>query len=44
MSRYASIPFRSMVVLFAFLAGFVLPAAAVGDARVSENYGKAPAK
>jgi carbohydrate binding protein with CBM6 domain/beta-propeller repeat-containing protein len=42
MSRYASIPTRRMLVLFPFLAGFILPAAAVTDARVSESYGKLP--
>src|SRR5258706_16321782 len=41
MSRYASIPSRRMLVLFPFLAGFFLPAAAT-DARVSESYGKLP--
>ena len=42
MSRYASIPSRTMLVLFPFLAGFFLPAAAATDARVSESYGKLP--
>src|SRR5712672_1541431 len=42
MSRYASIPSRRMLVLFPFLAGFFLPAAAATDARVSESYGKLP--
>src|SRR5580765_3745268 len=42
MSRYALIPSRRMLVLFPFLIGFALPAAAVTDARVSENYGKLP--
>jgi hypothetical protein len=31
-----------MLVLFPFLAGFALPAAAATDARVSETYGKLP--
>jgi len=42
MSRCASIPSRGMFVLFPFLAAFVLPASAVTQARVSENYGKLP--
>src|SRR5216684_3685743 len=42
MSRRALIPSRRMLVLFPFLAGFTLPATAVTDARVSENYGKLP--
>ncbi len=42
MSRCASIPSRRMLVLFPFLAGFVLPAAAATQARVSESYGKLP--
>jgi Beta-propeller repeat len=42
MSRYALIPFRRMLVLLPFLAGFVLPAAAATEARVSEPYGKLP--
>src|ERR1700704_3292352 len=42
MSRYASILSRTMLVLFPFLAGVVLPAAAATDARVSESYGKLP--
>jgi len=39
MSKNAS---RRMLVLFPFLAGFVLPAAAATQARVSETYGKLP--
>src|SRR5260221_6873528 len=42
MSRHALIPSRRMLVLFPFLVGFALPATAVTDARVSENYGKLP--
>src|ERR1700704_2683932 len=42
MSRYASILSRTMLVLFPFLAGVVLPAAAATDARMSESYGKLP--
>src|SRR3977135_3020293 len=42
MSRSALIPSRRMLVLFPLLAGFVLPAAAATDARVSESYGKLP--
>src|SRR5258705_13407435 len=42
MSRSALIPSRRMLVLFPFLAGLAFPAAAVTDARVSENYGKLP--
>src|SRR5258706_13407486 len=42
MSRYASIPSRKIFILFAFFAGFVLPAAAATDARMSESYGKLP--
>src|SRR5882724_9099407 len=42
MSRHASIPSRRMLVLFPFLAGFVFPAAATTEARVSESYGKLP--
>jgi len=41
MSRYASIPSRKIFILFAFFAGFVLPAAAT-DARLSESYGRLP--
>ena len=37
----ALIPFHSMLA-FTFLAGFVLPAAAATDARLSESYGKLP--
>src|SRR6267154_453038 len=42
MSRYASIPSRKIFILFAFFAGFVLPAAAATDARLSESYGRLP--
>src|SRR5258705_1017281 len=42
MSRYAPIPSRRLLVLFPFLAGFFLPAAAATDARASESYGKLP--
>src|SRR5437773_6308574 len=42
MSRYALIPSHRTLVLFPFLAGFVLPAAAAAEARVSETYGKLP--
>jgi len=38
----ASIPSRSMLALFTFLAGFALSAAAATDARVIESYGKLP--
>src|SRR5580765_3920945 len=41
MSHHALIPFHRMLA-FAFLAGFVLPAAAATDARMSESYGKLP--
>jgi hypothetical protein len=41
MSQHALIPFQSLLV-FTFLAGFFLPAAAATDARVSESYGKLP--
>ena len=42
MSRYVVIPSRSMLALFTLLAGVAMPVAAVGDARVSETYGKLP--
>jgi hypothetical protein len=42
MSGYASIPSLRVLVLFPFLAGFVLPAGAATDARLSESYGKLP--
>ena len=41
MSQHALIPFQSLLV-FTFLAGFFLPAAAATDARVSKTYGKLP--
>src|SRR5258706_10172304 len=41
MSHHALTPFHRMLV-FTFLAGFALPAAAATDARVSESYGKLP--
>src|SRR5258706_4287680 len=41
MAMPALIPFHSMLAL-TFLAGFVLPAAAATDARLSESYGKLP--
>src|SRR5712675_1634255 len=41
MSRHALIPFHGMLA-FTFLAGFVLPATAATDARVSESYGRLP--
>jgi hypothetical protein len=42
MRTHTLIPSRWMLVLLPFLAGFVLPAAAATDARVSESYGKLP--
>src|SRR6266436_2192110 len=42
MRKHTSIPSRWMFVLFPFLAGFALPAAAATDARVTESYGKLP--
>src|SRR5437667_4220335 len=42
MLKHALIPSRWMFVLFPFLAGFALPAAAATDARISESYGKLP--
>jgi beta-propeller repeat-containing protein len=42
MSRYTSISYCRILVLFPFLAGFLLPAAAATQARVSETYGKLP--
>src|SRR5882724_5897934 len=42
MTKHTLIPSRRMLVLFPFLAGVVLPAAAATDARVSESYGKLP--
>src|SRR5882672_7855489 len=41
MSHHALTPFHRMLV-FTFLAGFALPAAAAADARLSESYGKLP--
>src|SRR5882762_5979471 len=41
-SDSASMPSRSVLVLFTFLAGFALPAVATTNARVSERYGKLP--
>src|SRR5712664_2453254 len=42
MLNHVLIPSRWMFVLLPFLAGFVLPAAAATDARLSESYGKLP--
>src|SRR5258706_9365591 len=42
MTKHTLIPSRRMLVLFPFLAGVVLPAAAATDARLSESYGKLP--
>src|SRR5256885_385290 len=42
MLKQTLIPSCRILVLFPFLAGFVFPAAASTDARVSESYGKLP--
>src|SRR5260221_9279499 len=42
MRKHTLSPPRWMLVLFPFLAGFALPAAAATDARVTESYGKLP--
>ena len=42
MFRYAPILPRRALFLYPFLSGFVLPAVAATDARVSESYGKLP--
>src|SRR3979409_1657147 len=42
MTKHTLIPSRRMLVLFPFLAGVVLPAAAATDAHMSESYGKLP--
>jgi hypothetical protein len=42
MRQSVQIPSRGIVVPFALLIAFTLPAAAATDARVSENYGKLP--
>src|SRR5205809_1145524 len=42
MSKSAFVPSHSFLALFTFLTGFVLPVAAVAEARVSEAYGKLP--
>src|SRR5688572_17348379 len=42
MLKSAFVPSHSILALFAFLTGLVLPVAAVAEPRVSEAYGRLP--